>query len=115
MCNSHGFVETINEGQYLVPRMGLPELTDAIVEPAGFRWRRRKGGDGKPVIGEIGDNMDQLPVLQHALRKTYDFAKKNRVGEAPLMLSYEDYSAIVGKMTSSLDNHAREVYQGFSR
>lgn len=98
--------EAINQGQYLVPRLKREELKEVITGPI----RLTKNGIStilvNRLIDEIGDNMDQLPILQHALMRTYEHWKKSGSADE---ISYEDYEAI-GKMEKTLAKHADEKY-----
>jgi hypothetical protein len=81
--------EAINDGQYLIPRMSRSQRRQAIVGPVAVGAAAR----GQPVamtprlvqclLNDVGDNPDQLPVLQHALMRTWDTwaaAQANGVG-----------------------------------
>lgn len=108
-----GLPEAINNGQYLVPRLKREQLIDAISEPAFFSGADVEKGFAEKLIGEIGDNMDQLPVLQHALRRTYDEAKKNTPINEKIKITYKNY-ADIGKMESAIDKHADDIYNNLS-
>ena len=69
----HGLPEAINASQYLVPRMTRDELRAAITGPVAVG-----GGEIAPrlvlrLLNDVGDDQDQLPVLQHALMRTWDY------------------------------------------
>ena len=81
-----GLPEAINEGQYLVPRMTRDERRAAIVGPVGV-----VGAEISPVlltrlVNDIGDNPDQLSILQHALNRTWA-RWQNEGGEAGALRS----------------------------
>jgi len=100
--------EAINEGQYLVPRMTREERRAAITGPAGVG-----GGDVSPVlltrlVNDVGDNPDQLSILQHALNRTWARWQHEGFGEGPLDLPH--YEAI-GTMAHALDQHAEKAYR----
>ncbi len=66
-----GLPEAINRGQYLVPRMTRDERRSAIAGPVGVG-----GAAIDPVlltrlVNDVGDNPDQLSILQHALNRTW--------------------------------------------
>jgi energy-coupling factor transporter ATP-binding protein EcfA2 len=66
-----GLPEAINRGQYLVPRMSRDERRSAIAGPVAVA-----GGEISPVlltrlVNDVGDNPDQLSILQHALNRTW--------------------------------------------
>ena len=71
-----GLPEAINEGQYLVPRMTREERRDAIVGPVGVGGARISPRLLNQLLNDVGDNPDQLPILQHALMRTWDEFKK---------------------------------------
>ncbi|TFU03442.1 hypothetical protein EUV02_09740 [Polymorphobacter arshaanensis] len=67
-----GLPEALNRGRYLVPRMTREQLRDAVECPALLA-----GAEVAPrlldhVLNALGDRFDRLPVLQHALMRTWD-------------------------------------------
>jgi uncharacterized RDD family membrane protein YckC len=69
----YGLPEVLNRGRYLVPRMTREQLREAIECPA----RLKPGAQIAPrlidrLLNELGDRFDRLPVLQHALLRTWD-------------------------------------------
>lgn len=102
-----GLAETINEGQYLVPRLTREERRAAIAGPVGVG-----GGEISPVlltrlVNDVGDNPDQLSILQHALNRTWARWQHEGRSEGPLSLPH--YEAI-GTMAHALDRHAEKAY-----
>src|SRR4029079_11117958 len=102
-----GLPEAINDGQYLIPRMTRDERRMAITGPVGVT----RGKMAEPLINrllnDVGDNPDQLPILQHALMRTWDYwAHHRRNGEG---IGLEHYEA-VGTMTDALSRHADEAF-----
>jgi hypothetical protein len=100
-----GLAEAINAGQYLVPRMTRDERRAAIEGPV-----RVGGAEIAPVlltrlVNDVGDNPDQLSILQHALNRTWARWREEG-GEGPLDLRH--YEAI-GTMASALDQHAEQA------
>src|SRR5262252_7693669 len=68
-----GLPEAINEGEYLIPRLTRDERKAAIAGPLGVG-----GADISPVlltklVNDVGDNPDQLSILQHALNRTWAY------------------------------------------
>jgi len=103
-----GLPEAVNAGQYLVPRMTRDEVRSAITGPIAVG-----GGDIAPrlvlrLLNDLGDDQDQLPVLQHALMRTWDHWERNRQPGEPIDIS--DYEA-VGTLREALSLHAEEAYQ----
>ncbi len=102
-----GLPEAINEGQYLVPRMTREERRAAITGPAAVG-----GGEISPVlltrlVNDVGDNPDQLSILQHALNRTWAYWQHQADGQGELLPAH--YEAI-GTMKDALDQHAEEAY-----
>ncbi len=101
-----GLAEAINAGQYLVPRMTRDERRAAIECPV-----RVGGAEIAPVlltrlVNDVGDNPDQLSILQHALNRTWA-SWQSEGGKGPLDLTH--YEAI-GTMAHALDRHAEKAY-----
>jgi WD40 repeat protein/energy-coupling factor transporter ATP-binding protein EcfA2 len=104
-----GLAEAINAGQYLVPRMTRDERRAAIEGPIGVG-----GAEISPVlltrlVNDVGDNPDQLSILQHALNRTWAHWQEQG-GKGPLDLPH--YEAI-GTMAHALDQHAEQAYAEF--
>lgn len=102
-----GLPEAINDGQYLIPRMTRDERRFAITGPVGVT----RGKISEPLVSrlmnDVGDNPDQLPILQHALMRTWDFwAAHHRNGE-PIGL---DHYEAIGTMADALSRHADEAF-----
>lgn len=102
-----GLPEIVNQGQYLVPRMTRDELRSAITGPIAV-----SGAEIAPrlvlrLLNDLGDQ-DQLPVLQHALMRTWDHWQQHREAGQPLDIA--DYEAI-GTLRDALSLHAEEAYK----
>src|SRR6185436_11943536 len=102
-----GLPEAINDGQYLIPRMTRDERRFAVTGPVGVT----RGKISEPLINrllnDVGDNPDQLPILQHALMRTWEHWQAHRRDGEPLGL--EHYEAI-GTMSDALSRHADEAF-----
>jgi len=101
-----GLPEAINQAQYLIPRMSRDERNAAITGPI-----KVAGGDitlplVNRLLNDVGDNPDQLPILQHALMRTWNYWSNHRRNGQPIGL--EDYEAI-GAMSEALSQHAEEA------
>ncbi len=99
--------EAINEGQYLIPRMTRDQRAEAINGPVAVC-----GGEATPrlvnrLLNDTGDNPDQLPILQHALMRTWERWREDHAEGEPLDLRH--YEA-VGTMAGALSRHADEAY-----
>lgn len=101
-----GLPEAINKGQYLIPRMTRNERRAAIEGPIGVRHGKIGQFLVNRLLNDAGDDPENLPILQHALMRTWDEWRKS--GEEALDLQH--YYA-TGGMTSALSRHGDEVYE----
>ena len=109
-----GLPEAINNGQYLIPRMTRDERRFAIVGPARVARARMTEPLVNRLLNDVGDNPDQLPILQHALMRTWDEWRSKRPEHAAAHAAGEKidvccYEAI-GGMSDALSRHADEAY-----
>jgi len=101
-----GLPEAINRGQYLVPRLTRDERRAAIAGPVAVAGARIDPVLLTRLVNDVGDNPDQLSILQHALHRTWARWLADG-GQGPLALVH--YEA-VGTMARALDAHAEEAY-----
>jgi energy-coupling factor transporter ATP-binding protein EcfA2 len=102
-----GLSEIINQGYYLVPRMNAEERRLAITGPILAKGSRITDELVERLLREVGDDPDQLPILQHALMRTWDHWMMNRIGDQSI--GSEHYEAI-GTMKEALSVHLEEIY-----
>jgi len=102
-----GLPEAINDGQYLIPRMTRDERRFAITGPIGVKRCKITEPLVNRLMNDVGDNPDQLPILQHALMRTWDYWAVHRRDGEPIGL--EHYEA-VGTMADALSRHADEAF-----
>ncbi|WP_052288432.1 nSTAND1 domain-containing NTPase [Leptolyngbya iicbica] len=103
--------ETLNDSQYLIPRLTREQLRRAIEGPVAVGGATITPRLVNKLLNDTGDNPDQLPILQHALMRTWDYWEDQRTPDAPLDL--EHYEAI-GGMAQALSRHADQIYEGFT-
>ncbi|MBL8470398.1 MAG: PD40 domain-containing protein [Rhodocyclaceae bacterium] len=101
-----GLPEAINRGQYLVPRLTRDELRRAITGPAAVAGGEVSAPLATRLINDVGDDPDQLPILQHALKRTWE---RRLHGGGVGALQLEHYEA-TGGMALALNQHAEETY-----
>ena len=102
-----GLTEAINKGHFLVPRMTPQQLQDAIVKPIKAVGDQITLDLVNRLIMDLGNQTDQLPVMQHALMRAWDYWNINRIGDQPIdIIHYE----AVGTITSALSLHAEEIF-----
>lgn len=120
-----GLPEAINESQYLIPRLTRDYLKEAMSGPISVA-----GGEITPrlvarLLNDVGEDQDQLPVLQHLLMRIWDESKELQL----TITSIEDGKTVttphrklhqgnaidlccydaVGGMTEALSRHADEA------
>lgn len=108
-CLEHpGLPEAINAGQYLVPRMTRREMRSAITGPIAVAGGQISDRLVLRLLNDAGEDPDQLPVLQHALMRTWDYWTQHRQPGEPIDIRH--YEA-VGTMQRALSIHADEAYE----
>lgn len=98
----------INDSHYLIPQLTRDQKRKAIEGPVAV------GGAGisprltQQLLNDLGDNPDQLPILQHALMRTWSYWTQYKdYDEEPVDLKH--YEAI-GTMSEALSQHANEAF-----
>ena len=66
-----GLAEAFNRSQYLVPRLTRDERREAIERPLRLFATEPAPALVQQVLNDTGDDPDQLPVMQHAMLRTY--------------------------------------------
>ena len=102
-----GLAEAVNAGEYLIPRLSREQLRAAIEGPVKVRSARMANRLVQNLLNDLGDDPDQLPVLQHALMRTWNAWRQQEDAGAEVDLSH--YESI-GGMATALSRHADEVY-----
>ena len=91
-----GLPERVSTSQFLVPRLDRRQMEEAIIGPAslhGVGYEPFTFDDGvvNRVINDAGDRPDQLPLLQHALMRTWKIATARTDGNgAPMLVTHAD-------------------------
>ncbi|MBK6544563.1 MAG: hypothetical protein IPG12_04745 [Saprospiraceae bacterium] len=105
-----GLPEYMNKSQYLVPRLNRVQLKAVIEGPAKLFGGKLEPSLTSRLINELSNVKDELPLLQHALMRMWDFETTvNKSGTIDL----EDYQSI-GGIEKALSNHADEALVGMS-
>jgi len=103
----HELTELINESNYLVPQMTRDDFKRAIEGPVSVGGAEIETQLVQQLLNEVGDNPDQLPILQHALMRTWSYWTEH--SDIKQAISLSDYEAI-GKMEKALSEHANEAF-----
>jgi WD40 repeat protein len=104
------FPEALNESQYLVPRLTREQRRQAIEGPLGRV--QISSALVEQILNDAGDEPDQLPILQHALMRTWSHWRKSSP-QNDRAISPDDYQAI-GGFADALNQHANELLQSLS-
>lgn len=99
--------EAINAGQYLVPRMSRDAMREAIAKPAVVRGASIAPRLLTNLLNEVGGALDQLPLLQHALMRTWNIWARDHADGEPIDTRH--YQA-AGTMKEALSRHADEAF-----
>src|SRR5215472_11384662 len=92
-CEIPGLAEAVNEGEYLIPRLQRDQKRDAIEKPIGVGGARISPLLVQRLLNDVGDDPDQLPVLQHALMRMWDVWSAD---DSDRPIDFCDFEAIGG-------------------
>ncbi|MDZ7966360.1 MAG: hypothetical protein RM368_15510 [Nostoc sp. DedSLP03] len=113
-----GLAEEINKSHYLVPRMTRDQLREAILSPIAVASARVGGANITTqllnrLLNDVGDNPDQLPILQHALMRTWNNWMQDESTSHDKFIDLKHYINI-GSMREALSQHGDEIYNELS-
>ena len=103
--------EAINESQYLIPRLTRDQLREVITGPVALGGGEIMLRLVNQLLNDVGKDQDQLPILQHALMRTWNEWKRPRHEHLPSrgVVDVCCYKA-TGGMVEALSRHADEAY-----
>lgn len=102
-----GLTNWINHSNYLVPQMTRDQKKMVIEGPIAVAGGKIAPRLVKRLLSDVGNNQDQLPILQHALMRTWDYWLANREPGEPMdMRHYQG----VGRISEALSLHANEAF-----
>jgi hypothetical protein len=108
----YGLPDALNEGQFLVPRLTRAQLEQAIVSPPRVVGAKLSHALARRVLNDAMDMQDELPVVQHALKRTFEHWKE-RVQKDHLRWDEEigivDYEK-AGTVRNAISQHGDEVF-----
>jgi energy-coupling factor transporter ATP-binding protein EcfA2 len=99
--------EAISDGQFLVPNLSRAERRAAIEQPAKKCGKLIRPEVTQRLLNEIGEDPDQLPVLQHVLMRMWQQA-----GDRP-EITLKDYDD-TGGVQGAISRHANQVYDALA-
>ena len=104
-----GLPEALNRGQYLVPRLTREQRREAIEGPIRLYGRQIAARLTDRLLNETIDTRDDLPILQHALMRTWDAWQRESRGP----IDVEHYEAI-GTVGAALSRDADAALESMS-
>jgi len=98
----------INDSHYLIPQLTREQKRKAIEGPVAVGGAKIAPRLTQQLLNDLGDNPDQLPILQHSLMRTWSYWSAYRdFDDEPVDLKH--YEAI-GTMSEALSMHANEAF-----
>ncbi len=107
----HGLAEAINTSNYLVPQMTRDQKRLAVEGPVAVGGGKISPRLVMKLLGDVGDYQDQLPIMQHAMMRTWDYWAVNHDPGEPMDLRH--YNS-VGGVGQALSQHANEAFDELS-
>jgi len=98
----------LNQSQFLLPRMTKAEIRDALTKPIALLGADIESLLVEKVLQDTGESSDQLPIMQHAMMRTWDRWSRTSAG-ARRAINIGEYEAI-GTTKTALSVHANEVF-----
>ncbi len=99
----------INDSQFLIPQMTNQEIRRAIEKPCHYYNYKIDPELVDFILDSIDNENDMLPVMQHALMRTWQNWEDTRIGNETINIAH--YKAI-GGIEKALSIHANEVFNG---
>ena len=106
-----GLAEAVNRGEYLIPRLNREELQSTIVRPIQVAGGRIANRLVQKLLNKVSDNQDQLPILQHALMRTWSFWERSHAASEPVDLAHFESA---GEIEYAISKHAGEIMASLS-
>ena len=108
-CSSfRELTEHLNRSRYLLPKMSRNDLKEAILEPFRVAGASVESGLEEYLLSDIEEVEPYLPMLQHALKQTWNHWKSR--GNTNLSVSLEDYQS-TGAVRNGLGRDLENLYQ----
>lgn len=104
--------QMINDSHYLIPQMTRDQKRLAVEGPVAVGGGKIAPRLTQQLLNDVGDNPDQLPILQHALMRSWQYWTDNRKEDEPIDLRH--YNAI-GTLREALSQHANEAFDSLSK
>lgn len=109
----HGLPEAMNKSQYLVPRLNRQQLKKVIEGPSKLTGKKFNASLTSKLLNNLGDSQDELPILQHALMRMWEYDENEDTTRKGL-IDFSDYKS-VGGLEKALANHAQDAIDNLSK
>jgi energy-coupling factor transporter ATP-binding protein EcfA2 len=106
----YGLPEAMNKSQYLVPRLTRQQRQQAIENPVLFYGAAISDRLTDRVLNDMEEERDQLPIMQHALMRTWEKWQLNKGGSLDLSHYLE-----AGTVAEALSRDADDAMKGLSK
>ncbi|MCK5136024.1 MAG: hypothetical protein KAR19_09585 [Bacteroidales bacterium] len=108
-CSAYrALTEQMNRSKYLLPQMTGEALSKAIMGPIQQSGASVEPGFAEHLLDDLEEAETQLPLLQHALMRTWDYWTFQ--GDVNQPISISDYQTI-GTIKTALSDHLDEAYE----
>ena len=107
-----GLADLMNKSKYMLPLMAKEALSEAIAGPVIQAGVRLEPGFTDYILEELEEVEFPLPVMQHAMMKTWDHWSEQ--GETDQPLSINDYQS-VGPARTVINKHLDRIYDSLSK
>ena len=101
----------INKSHYLIPQMSRDQRRQAIEAPVAVGRGKISPRLVQELLNDVEDDPDQLPIIQHALMRTWAYWTEHKSLDEPIDIKH--YEAI-GSIKLALSQHANEIYDELS-
>jgi WD40 repeat protein len=105
-CSSYvGLAEAVSASQFLVPLPLRAQMEESIRGPVAKAGSRIEEALIQRLLVDVVEEVDQLPLLQHTLRRLWETASGD-----PRTMHEQDYVA-VGRISGSIDQKAEDIVE----
>lgn len=101
----------VNNSHYLIPQLNRDQQKLAIEGPVAVGGAKISKRLVQQLLNDLSNKSNQLPVMQHALMRTWDYWVKNHEPDEPIDLRHYN---VIGKINEALSLHADETYNELS-
>lgn len=113
-ANFSGLPEAVSVSQFLVPSLTRDQREEAIRGPIEEAAKASiEPALVERLLNDSGEDIDQLPVLQHTLLRLWEQAGRRCGADTARRLTMADYKDI-GGVSGALSKHAEEVLEGLT-